>query len=84
MVNESTIYRPDTEHTKSMDSTIERFYPSNGTTFLKSSPFIEIPITVRKNGFLVPNETTLSLTWEAQPEADPTTANNFAIYASFL
>ena len=82
MVNESTIYRPDTEHTKSMDSTIERFYPSNGTTFLKSSPFIEIPITVRKNGFLVPNETTLSLTWEAQPEADPTTANNFAIYAS--
>ena len=55
MVNESTVYRPDTEHTKSMDVTLERFFPSNGTTFTKTSAsFIEIPITVRKNGFLVP------------------------------
>jgi len=50
MVNESVVFRPDTEHTKSMDVILERFYPSNGTKFTKESPFIEIPITVRKNG----------------------------------
>lgn len=82
MVNESVVFRPDTEHTKSMDVTLEKFYPSNGTKFTKDSPFIEIPITVRKNGFLVPAETTLNFTWRAQPNAAAIAANNYDIYAS--
>ena len=83
MVNESVVFRPDTEHTKSMDVILERFYPSNGTKFTKESPFIEIPITVRKNGFLVPQETTLSFTWRASPTATPTTSpHNYDIYAT--
>jgi hypothetical protein len=83
MVNESTVYRPDTEHTKSMDVTLERFFPSNGTTFTKTSAsFIEIPITVRKNGFLVPQETTVTLTWQAKPDAASPATSNFDVYAS--
>ena len=83
MVNESTIYRPDTEHTKSMDVTIERFFPSNGTTFTKTSAsFIEIPITVRKNGFLSPQETTVTLTWQAKPDEAAPATSNFDVFAS--
>ena len=64
MVNESTVFKSNNEHTKSFDVQDVRYHPSNGGEFTVSqSDFIEIPIGITKNGFVNPGRTTLNMTW---------------------
>jgi hypothetical protein len=64
MVNESTVFKSNNEHTKSFDVQDIRYHPSNGGEFTVSqSDFIEIPIGITKNGFINPGRTTLNMTW---------------------
>ena len=64
MVNESTVFKSNNEHTKSFDVQDVRYHPSNGGEFTVSqSDFIEIPIGITKNGFINPGRTTLNMNW---------------------
>jgi len=67
MVNESTLFKSNNQHTPSFDVQDVRYHPSNGGEFTVSkSPYIEIPLTICKNGFLNPGRTVLNMNWVAK------------------